>query len=125
MIPEDRLPEKFKILAFRPTLFIYAFKRSILDKLFEEFLASNIAIVSGEAWLGEEDRYFGVIPLKNGDKTVLTWKISRLQGEEFYDFIERSIKESAAVIAEKDLEKKVTARVRNKLYYHFKLLEEK
>lgn len=125
MVIEDNLPERFRTSAYHPTLFIYAFKRQVLDKLFEEFLASNIAIVSGEAWLGEEDKYFGVIPLKNGDKTVLSWKISRLEGEEFYDFVERSIKESASVIADKDLEKKVTARVRNKLYYHFKLTEER
>lgn len=125
MVIEDNLPERFRTSAYHPTLFIYAFKRQVLDKLFEEFLASNIAIISGEAWLGEGDRYFGVIPLKNGDKTVLSWKISRLEGEEFYDFVERSIKESASVIADKNLEKKVTASVRNKLYYHFKLTEDR
>lgn len=119
MVIEDKLPEQFKVSAYHPSLFIYAFKKTVLDKLFEELLASNIGILSGEAWLIEGNKYFGVIPLKNGDKTVLSWRVEKYSEEEWYDFVERSIKETAAVIADKELEKKVSPVIRNRIYYHF------
>lgn len=120
---EEKLPERFRTTAYNPSMFIYAFKRAVLDKLFEEFMQSNIAILGGEAWIAEGDKYFGVIPLKNGDKSVLSWKIKRSKGEDWFDFVERSAKESVSVITEANLEKKVSAFVRNKLYYHFNLEE--
>lgn len=124
MIIEDKLPERFRNAAFHPSVFIYAWKRNVLDKLFEELLASNIAVVGGEAWVSEGELIRGVIPLKNGNKAVLNWKIEKKKGEECYDFVERSAKETIAKIAEADLEKKVTASIRNKLYYHFDFSEE-
>lgn len=123
MITEEKLPEKFRITAYHPSLFVYAFKRTVLDKLLEEFMQSNIAILGGEAWVAEEDRYFGIIPLKNGDKSVLSWKVKRISGEDWFDFVERSAKESISAITEANLEKKVSAFVRNKLFYHFNLEE--
>ena len=121
---EDKLPDKFKIGAFHPSLFIYAFRRNVLDKLFEEIMQSNVGVLGGEAWVVADEKYFGVIPLKNGDKTVLSWKIEIKKDEEWYDFVERSVKETLTVVSDKNLEKQVTASVRNRLYYHFKFKEE-
>lgn len=121
---EDNLPERFRSSAYHPSLFVYAFKRNVLDKLFEELLASNIAILSGELWVAEGEVTRGVIPLKNGDKTVLNWKIKREEGEIWFDFVERSVKEALEVITRTNLEKKVIASVRNKLWYHFEFKEE-
>lgn len=124
MTIEDSLPEKFRTAAFHPSLFIYAWKRSSLDKLFEELLASNIAILSGELWRAEGEEYFGVIPLSNGGKAVLSWKTKIEEGEDWYDFVERSIKEAANKISEANLEKQVRASIRNRLYYHFEFAQE-
>ncbi len=119
MLIEENLPEKFRLVAFHPSVFVYAWKRNTLDKLFEEFLASNIAVVGGEVWVAEDELVRGVIPLKDGSKAVLNWKIKRENGEDWYDFVERSGKESINKIADVDLEKKVSASIRNRLYYHF------
>lgn len=124
MTIEENLPERFKTAAFHPSLFTYAWKRNTLDKLFEEFLQSNIAILSGEAWVASGELMQGVIPLQKGGKAVLNWKIKREVGEEWYDFVERSMKETLSVIADADLEKKVSQSVKNRLYYHFDLAEE-
>ncbi len=124
MVIEDNFPEKFKIAAFHPSLFIYAWKRNSLDKLFEEVLQSNLAIVGGEAWRVEGDEYFGIIPLKNGEKQVLSWKIERQKGEDWYDFVERSVKDTIEVITGRNLEKQTSAAVRNKIYYHFEFSQE-
>ena len=124
MIIEDNFPERFRTAAFHPSLFIYAWKRNTLDKLFEEVMQSNIAISGGEAWVASGELMQGVIPLKNGGKAVLNWKIKREKGEEWYDFVERSIKETLAVIAGADLEKKVSAGIRNRLHYHFDFAQE-
>jgi len=124
MVIEDNLPEKFRAAAFHPSLFIYAFKRNVLDKLFEELMQSNIAILGGEAWRIEGELNFGIIPLKDGSKQVLSWKIERKAGEDWYDFVERSIKKTLELITSADLEKKVTARTRQKLYYNFELKAE-
>lgn len=121
---EDKLPEKFRNVAYHPSLFIYAWKRNSLDKLFEELMQSNIAILGGEAWRVEGDETFGIIPLKNGEKAVLSWKIDKRADEDWYDFVERSVKETLEVIANANFEKKTTAGVRHKLYYHFDLSEE-
>jgi len=101
MVIEDNFPEKFKIAAFHPSLFIYAWKRNSLDKLFEEVLQSNLAIVGGEAW-----------------------KIERQKGEDWYDFVERSVKDTIEVITGRNLEKQTSAAVRNKIYYHFEFSQE-
>lgn len=119
MIIEEKFPEKFKSPAYHPSLFIYAWKRNGLDKLFEEIMASNIAILGGEVWLVEGEKTLGIIPLKSGDKEVLSWKIIRQKGEEWYDFVERSVKETLEIISEANLEKKVTAATRHKIWYHF------
>jgi hypothetical protein len=121
---EENLPERFINSAFHPSLFVYAWKRNTLDKLFEELMQSNVAIVYGEAWRVEGDEYFGIIPFKNGSKAVLSWKIEQKEGEEWYDFVERSMKDSLEAITSKDLEKKTSAVVRSKIYYHFKFAVE-
>ncbi len=124
MTIEEKLPERFMTAAFHPSLFTYAWKRNTLDKLFEEFLQSNIAILGGEAWVASGELMQGVIPLQKGGKAVLNWKIKREKGEEWYDFVERSTKETLSVIADADLEKKVSQGIRNRLYYHFDLAQE-
>lgn len=124
MISEDNFPERFRTAAFHPSLFIYAWKRNTLDKLFEEVMQSNIAILGGEAWVASGELMQGVIPLKNGGKSVLNWKIKRRAMEDWYDFVERSAKETLSVIADADLEKKVSAGIRSRLYYHFDFAEE-
>lgn len=124
MTIEEKLPEKFRTSAYHPSLFIYAWKRNVLDKLLDEVMQSNIAILGGEAWVVSGELTQGVIPLKNGGKTILNWKIERKEGEEWYDFVERSVKETLVVIADADLEKQVSASVRNKLYYHFDFTEQ-
>ena len=116
---EEKLPAKFLTGAYHPSLFIYAFKRNVLDKLFEELLQSNIAILGGEVWLVEDGQSFGVIPLRDGSKTVLNWKISSLKGEEWFDFVGRSVKETLEKITGADLEKKVNTQTRQKIWYHF------
>jgi hypothetical protein len=124
MIIEDKFPERFLTGAFHPTLFIYAFKRTVLDKLFEEVMQSNIAILGGELWLGQGELMQGVIPLKNGGKAILNWKIKREKGENWYDFVERSVKETLSVIADANIEKQVSASTRSRLFYHFDFAEE-
>lgn len=84
----------------------------------------NVAILGGEAWRVEGDEYFGIIPYKNGDKNVLSWKIERRKGEDWYDFVERSVKETLEVIVIKNLEKHTSAIIKNKIHYHFKFAEE-
>lgn len=116
---EDNFPEKFRAISFHPSLFIYAWKRNNLDKLFEEVMAGNIAILGGEAWVVSEDQSFGIIPLRDGSRDVLSWKISLKKGEQWYDFVERSVKETLRIIAEKDLELKVSNQVKKRIYYHF------
>lgn len=119
MIIEEKLPERFTSASFHPSLFIYAWKRNDLDKLFEELLASNIAITGGEAWLVEGEKTFGVIPLRDGSKEILNWKVKTGKGEDWYDFVERSVKETLEKIASFNLEKKVTASTRRRIWYHF------
>jgi len=41
---EDKFPEKFKRTAYHPSIFVLAWKKSDLEKLFEELMASNTAI---------------------------------------------------------------------------------
>lgn len=124
MVIEEKLPERFRNASYHPSLFIYAWKRDVLDKLLEEIMQCNIAVLGGEAWLVQGNQTFGVIPLRKGTKEVLSWKIKRQKGEEWYDFVERSVKETTEVISFKDLEKKVTNQVKQKIYYHFELGEE-
>lgn len=119
MIIEERLPDKFRNSAFHPSLFVYAWKRNGLDKLFEEIMAGNIAISGGEVWLVEGEKTLGIIPLKSGDKEVLSWKINQQKSEDWYDFVDRSVKETLEIISEANLEKKVTAATRHKIWYHF------
>lgn len=71
----------------------------------------------------EGDQSFGVIPLK-GEKAVLSWKIKKLEREDWFDFVERSIKETLGIISDANLEKKTTAQVRQKIWYHFEFREE-
>lgn len=124
MIIEDKFPERFLLSAFHPTLFIYAFKRTVLDKLFDEVMLNNIAILGGELWLGQGELMQGVIPLKNGGKAILNWKVKREKGEDWYDFVERSVKETLSVIMDANIEKQVSAGTRSRLFYHFDFAQE-
>lgn len=87
-------------------------------------MQSNIAILGGELRVAEGELMRGVIPLKDGSKMVLNWKIKREEGEEWYDFVERSIKETLVVIADANVEKLVSAGIRNRLHYHFDFEQE-
>lgn len=88
-------------------------------------MASNVAVSGGEAWLIEGEQTFRIIPLKNGDKTILDWKVKRKDGEDWYDFVERSVNESLEIISGANLEKKVNSSTGNKIRYHFDFAAEK
>ena len=124
MILEDKLPDSFKRSAFHPSRFEYAWRRRDLDKLFEEFMQWNFAIERGEVWVVEGEHVTELIPLKGGGIKVFLWKIKYKDDEEWFDYVERSIKESIELISSWDLEKDVMIDKRNRVYYHFKLVEQ-
>lgn len=122
MILEDKLPDNFRRSAFHLG-FDYAWRRRDLDKLFEELMQWNFAIARGEAWVVDGDQVTELIPLKSGGVKVYLWKIKPKTSEEWFDYVERSIKESLELISGWDLEKAVRVDKRNRIYYHFKLAE--
>jgi len=122
VVVEDNLPESFKRIAFHPSAFFYAWKKVTLEKLFDEFLRSNIAIKNAEAILVEE-KVLRIIPLRDGQIKLFEWKNELEKGEEWYDFVERSTKEMMNVINGWDLEKNARPDLRLKVWYHFELEE--
>ena len=121
MVLEDKLPDAFKKTAFRPSNFDYAWRRKELDELFEELMQWNFVIVGGEVWVVEGKQVTELIPLKSGDIKVFLWKIKSKNNEEWFDFVERSIKESLQIISEWDLEKRVRIDIASRIFYHFSL----
>jgi hypothetical protein len=121
MIPEDKLPDKFKKAAFHPSHYIYAWKRTHLEKLFEEFLSSNLAILGVEVWLVEDGQTQALIPLKNGEIKNFEAKFERKKGEEGFDFAERSNKAAQEAVNLWDLEKNARLGKNDKIFYYFKL----
>lgn len=124
MILEDKLPDNFKKVAFHPSGFDYAWRRRDLDKLFEEFMQWNFAVEGGEVWVVEGEHITELIPLKGGEIKVFLWKVKPKVSEEWFDFVERSIKESIELISGWDLEKSVRIDKTSRIYYHFKLVEQ-
>lgn len=124
MIVEDKLPDLYKRSAYHPSLFVYAWKRKDVERLFDEFLKSNIGIKGGEVWLVEGEKTTSIIPLQSGDIDIFNWKITRKKGEEWYDFVDRSVKETLNTIGEWDLEKKVKINKVDKIWYTFNLAAE-
>jgi hypothetical protein len=126
---EDNLPEIFKRVAYRPNPFFYAWKKTNLEKLFEEFLKSNIAVMAVEAIIVEE-KILRTVPLKSGKIQIFEWKndesrsVGDERDEQWYDFVERNNKEVLEEIEYWDLEKEARSDVRNRIYYHFVLKEE-
>ena len=121
---EDTLPENFKRVSFHPNLFIYAWRRRYLEKLFEELNLSNIAISSVEVWKIEKEIIEVLIPLADGDIQIFSHKCTQKEGEEWNDFVNRSTKETLDTIIDWNLEKRTNKDKTNKIYYHFELLKE-
>ena len=122
-IPEDKLPESLKKNAYHPSQFVYAWKRSYLDKLFDEFLLNNFAITSFEVWLIEDDVISKTVPLESGQIKVFNHKFFQSKDEEWYDFVERSIKETVNALNQLNLEKTVRLDLANKVWYHYDIEE--
>jgi hypothetical protein len=122
-IPEDNLPDSLKKNAYHPTPFVFAWKKSYLEKLFDEFLLNNLAIKGFEVWILEDEVVSKTIPLQNGQIEVFFYKFSKEKAEEWFDFVERSIKETVNVINELNLEKTVRLDLISKIWYYFDIEE--
>ena len=83
-----------------------------------------IAIKSGEAWVVEEEIVETLVPLKNGQIKIFNWKSHLQKSEQWYDFVERSIKEALNLLNQWNLEKSVRSDLAGKIWYHFELTEE-
>ncbi len=118
---EDTLPEIFRKIAYHPSSFVWAWKSKDLEKLFEEFNLSNIAILSVEAWLVEGGQTVSLIPLKHGDIQVYRATFSQNSDEEWNDFVFRSTKEALNTLRSWDLEEKVAPDKSPRIWYHFGL----
>ncbi len=123
MIIEDKIPDYYKRYSFHPSYFTYAWRKRNLEKLFEELMKSNIAILECEAWIVEKDRIQTLIPLKNGEIKVYSSKLKRKTDEEWFDFVEKSVKETLKEIDFWNLEKTGRVDLVPKIYYHFKFSE--
>lgn len=120
MPTDDFIPEHFKNIAFKQNAFSFAWQKNNLEKFFEELLNSNIAILSFEVWLVQKEKVTHVIPLKNGNMKVFNYVIYKKDKEEWFDFVERSLKEVMEVINRWNLEKMVRNDLFNKIFYNFK-----
>ena len=120
---EDLLLDSLKNVAFHPSAFFYAWKKTNLEKLFDEFLKSNIAVISVEA-ITVDEKVLRTIPLKNGQIELFEWKSQSQKGEEWYDFVERVNKEVIETINYWNLEKESRSDLRGKIWYHFELKAE-
>lgn len=125
MVIEDKLPDRFKTVAFHPNLYVYAWKKKDLEKLFEELMQSNIAIKSGEAIIVEEDRSINrLIPLRSGEIELFSFEINLKEDEDWYDFVERSAKESLNLINFWNLEKLTRLDKNHSIWYQFNFIED-
>lgn len=116
---EETFPDHYKNSAYHPSRFVYAWKRKDLEKLFEELMKSNIAILKAEAWLIEDDKIVSLIPLKTGEIDVFNLKNIQSPDEEWFDFVERSIKDTAGLINYWDLDKNIRPDLSSNLFYNF------
>jgi hypothetical protein len=123
IVPEDKLPDSIKKNAYHPSSFIYAWKKSYLEKLFDELLLNNFAISAFEAWLIEDEVVSETIPLQNGQIQVFSYKYSQEKEEQWYDFVERTVKKTTETINNLNLEKNVRLDLTSKIWYHFELVE--
>jgi hypothetical protein len=121
---EDKIPDNFRKNAYHPSQFVYAFRKKDLEKLFEEIMKSNIAINSGEVWIIDQDDRQSLVPLESGRVEVFSWKINPQDQEQWYDFVERSCKESLNLINSWNLEKNVRLDLLDKVWYNFEFVEE-
>src|SRR5258708_35942067 len=94
----DKLPDRFKRVAYHPSAFVYAWKKNVLEKLFNELMESDIAIKSFEVWVMEEGIILKNIPLKTGKVDIFEGQHSLKKNEEWYDFVERTCKETLETI---------------------------
>ncbi len=120
---EDKIPDLYKKGTYHPSAFVYAWKRKNLEKLFEELMQSNIAIKRGEVWLVDEENVLRTIPLKGGGIKIFNWEVVR-ENDDWYDFVERSIKEAIDLINFWDIEKNVRIDKEHSLWYHFEFEED-
>lgn len=123
MAAEDKIPDSFKRVAFHPSAYFYAWKKTNLEKFFDELLKSNIAIKRVETIVVEEKISY-LVPLKSGQIKLFEIKNEAKKGENWYDFVERSVKETRDTINDWDLEKSARSDLKNKIWYHFELEEE-
>jgi hypothetical protein len=121
---EDTFPDNFKRVAYHPSMFIYAWRRRSLEKLFEELNMSNIAVSGVEVWKVEKDIIEVLIPLSNGDIQIFSHKTLQQKEEEWNDYVNRSTKETLDIISDWNLEKKTNKDKVSKIFYHFEFLKE-
>jgi len=116
---EEKLLEKFRSGIYHPSVFVYAWKKSVLDKLFEELMESNIAIIKGKVWLLQDNKTFEIIPLNTGEMKEFSFKSHQEKGEDWFDFVERSVKDAQNIINSWEVEKNARRDLKNKIWYHF------
>ncbi len=124
MTIEDQLPEIYKKTAYHPSAFVYAWKKKDLEKLFDELNLSNMAILSAEAWLVEDEVITSLIPLQGGDIQVYFVTNKQQDDEEWNDFVNRTTKDTLQIINGWNLEKSVSPQYVHKIWYHFKFQED-
>jgi hypothetical protein len=120
---EDKLPESVKKNAYHPSEYVYAFKKSYCDKLFDELLLNNLAILGFEVWIIEDGVVEKTVPMQDGQIEIYSGKYQLELNEQWYDFVERTVKKTADTINLLNLEKNVRLDLADKVYYHFKLAE--
>lgn len=124
MAIEDRIPDKFKIHAYHPSTFVYAWKKAYIEKLTDELSKSNIAIRNLEVWFIEDEKITRTIPMYNGDIKVFEHEVKRNEDEQWYDYVDRSIKEVWNKIKEWDLEKTIRPDLTTKIWYYLDFTQE-
>lgn len=121
---EDGLPQGFKMVAYHPSKFVYAWKKKDLEKLFDEFNMSNIVIKQIEAWLIIDDKITSLIPLKHGDIQVFLHKNKQEPDEEWNDFVNRANKETLETVNGWHLDRMVALEHTNNIWYHLDIAQQ-
>ncbi len=120
---EDNLPLGFHMVAYHPSKFVYAWKKKDLEKLFDEFNMSNIAIKSIEAWLIIDDKITSLIPLKHGDIQIFEHKTKQADDEEWNDYVNRGNKEVLETVNGWHLDRMVALEHINDIWYHLNITQ--
>lgn len=121
---EEKINDVFLRRAFKPSISTYAWKRTDIEKLFEETMLCNIAVEKVEVWVFEDQKITSLTPLKSGEISVFNFKPQIKKEEDWYDFVERSSKEALGKIAEWDLEKTGRRDIQSRIWYNINFKEE-